>query len=184
MNDAYKQMIGSWIDAIGTMISGFSELRELAGLDEINNQLSVIGEALQAIGPAIAGSVQTTDSLDFAGNWINSAGAAASSVAAYLQGIENREEYIQLEVLGDSLQSLGGFASAVANYRTGEYQEAKGDALQGLGAGLEAIGSSYELRGREYIGQIFSTIGELLQAFGANYNARIMTDKYFHHLIF
>ncbi|MFA1819254.1 hypothetical protein ACDX78_03440 [Virgibacillus oceani] len=176
MTDNYKAFIGSWLDALGTIISALAEVRALSGLNDINNQLISIGEALQALGSAIIGTVSSTESLGFAGNWINGAGAAASSLAAYLQDIENGEENEQLEILGDTMQSLGSSISAVSDYQQGEEEMAIGNALQGLGAGLESIGGIMVLRG-EGAGQIISTIGAISQMIGSNYNALIITEE-------
>lgn len=180
MEDKYKQLIGSWADAIGTIISALAEVRESAGRNEINNRLIMVGEGLQAAGTAIIGTTPITDPLDFFGNWTNSAGAATSSTAAYLQGIdpENGDEGLRLEILGDSLQSLGASASAVASHMSGEERKAIGEGLQGLGTGLEAIGSALELRGEENT-QILLVIGATLQAIGSNFNAIIITEEVF-----
>jgi hypothetical protein len=125
---------------------------------------------------AIMGTASSTEPMNFAGNWINGAGAATSSLAAYLQDIENGEENERLEILGDSLQSLGSSTSAISNYRQGDDEMAIGNGLQGLGAGLESIGGVMVLRG-EGAGQILLTIGAIAQLIGSNYNALIITEE-------
>ncbi len=79
MDDEYKIVAGNWLDAIGNIISAIAEIRTLAGINDINNQLVEIGEGLQAVGNSLIGTVETDDYLDFSGNWIEGAGAVASS---------------------------------------------------------------------------------------------------------
>lgn len=47
--EEYIQVTGAWVDAIGTIVSAYAEMRALAGLDDMNNELSTIGEGLQAV---------------------------------------------------------------------------------------------------------------------------------------
>ncbi|WP_062047264.1 hypothetical protein [Bacillus sp. JCM 19034] len=181
MTDEEKLLTGSWLDAIGTLISAAAEIRALAGLNDINNKLVAIGEGLQATGTFLIGTVTTDDPLNFAGNWIDGAGAATSALAAYLQDIdeENEEDSNRLGILGDTFQAMGASISALADHIAGEEEYAIGNALQGLGAGLEAIGGVYDLRGRKE-GQLITTIGAILQALGSNYGAALLTRETFN----
>ena len=188
MVDEYKIVAGNWLDAIGNIISAFAEIRTLAGINDINNQLVAVGEGLQAVGNALIGTVETGDLLDFAGNWIEGAGAAASSIGAQLQYIdpENGEDNIRLGILGDAFQSIGSAFGTLAEYKAEDAKKAFviGNALQSLGAGLEAIGGVYELNEKEEQGQPITTIGAILQAAGANLNAitatKALKRKYIH----
>ncbi|ADU32337.1 DUF6944 family repetitive protein [Evansella cellulosilytica] len=179
MPDA-RVVAGNWIDAVGTIISAIAEVRELANVNEMNDLLVTIGEGLQAIGGSIASLTATDDDeLGFSGSWIDNAGAATSSIAAYLQHIdeENGDDNILLESLGDGLQSLGSFMSAISDYEAGEDTYALGNAIQGIGAGLESIAGIYELRELEVAGQPIGTIGAILQAIGQNLNAVTVTRE-------
>jgi hypothetical protein len=179
VTDDYKLVTSAWLDAIGTIISALAEMRELVGITEFNNRLVAIGEGLQAVGTMLVGTVTTDDPLNFAGNWIDGAGAAGSSIASYLKYLEpeNREGNIRLEILGDSFQSMGASISALADHLAGEDGLAFGNAAQGLGAGLEAIGANYILKDRREEGQLLMTIGAIIQAFGANFNAIVITRE-------
>ncbi|MCT8140024.1 hypothetical protein H1D32_21445 [Anaerobacillus sp. CMMVII] len=180
MDDQQKQVIGAWIDAIGTIISAVGELRELAGLNDINKKLVAIGDALQAVGPMIIGTAQIDDPLNFAGNWIDGAGAAAASLGAYREyiGVGDEEGNLRIEFLGYIFQSMGASLSALADYLAGEDELAVGNALQGLGAGLEAIGAIYLLSDRKQEGQPITALGAILQAIGSNYNAVVVTRDF------
>lgn len=180
MDDEQKLLVGAWLDAIGTIIAAVAEVRELSGIEENNNQLISIGEALQAVGTLLIGTVTTDDPLNFAGNWINGAGAAASSIGAYLQDLdpENGEENVRLETIGDAFQSMGAAISSLADHLAGEQDYALASAIESLGAGLEAIGGVYELRGKETEGQPIATIGAIIQAIGSNMNAILVSRDY------
>lgn len=84
MLDDDKLVTGAWLDAIGTIMSAVAEVRTLAGLNDINKKLVAIGEGLQAVAAIFIGTVTEEDPLNFLGNWIDGAGAAASSLGAYL----------------------------------------------------------------------------------------------------
>ncbi|WNF37223.1 hypothetical protein RJD24_01825 [Bacillaceae bacterium IKA-2] len=180
MVDNDKLVVGAWIDAIGTIISAIAEVRTLAGLDGSNNKLVAIGEGLQAFGTMLIGTVLEEDPLNFVGNWIDGAGAAASSLGAYFQytDIDNGVDSIRLAVIGDLFQSLGAAISAKADYLSKDIDNifAIGNGLQSLGAGLEAIGGVYELKERADEGQPLTTIGAILQAAGSNLNALALTN--------
>ncbi|MBM4763462.1 hypothetical protein [Bacillus sp. B15-48] len=176
--DEYKVLTGAWIDALGTIISAIAEIRALAGIDEINNKLVAIGEGLQAVGSLVVGTAFEEYPFGFAGNWIDGAGAATSSLAAYLQDVEGENpDNIRLEILGDSFQSVGASIAAAGDYIIGEHLFAIGNSIQALGAGLEAIGGMYELNDKEAKAQILSTIGAILQAIGSNFVAILLTDE-------
>lgn len=179
MIDDYKLVTGAWLDAIGTILSAIAEIRAFQGIDQINNQLVAVGEGLQAVGTMLVGTVTTDDPLNFAGNWIDGAGAATSSIAAYLQDVEHNtigeEDLLRIEILGDSLQAMGASISALADHLIGEHAFAFGNGLQGLGGILEATGEVYELRERE--GQPLITLGAILQAIGSNFNAVVATRE-------
>ncbi|WP_280772063.1 DUF6944 family repetitive protein [Salipaludibacillus daqingensis] len=170
MKEEYNQLTGAWLDAFGTIISAYGETRTLVGLNDINNQLLMIGDGLQAFGSGLEGTIAKDSSLDFAGNWIDGAGAATSSFTAYLEDrVETeRDELIQLGLLGSSFQSMGASMSALSDYLQEEYKYFVGNALQGLGAGLEAIGSLYVLNEKEMQGQYLKVLGATFQAIGSN----------------
>lgn len=179
MTDDEKLLIGAWLDAVGTIISAYGELRALAGFNNINSKLVAIGEGLQAIGTLLVGTVTTDDPLNFAGNWIDGVGAGVAGVGAYMQYLdpENGDDGVLLEVIGDVFQSMGAAISSYADRLAGEEGYAVGNAIQALGAGLEAVGGAYELNDREEEGQSITTIGAIIQAIGSNLNAILLTKE-------
>lgn len=179
MEDQERLLIGGWLDAVGTIISAIAEVRTLVGLNDVNNRLVAIGEGLQAVGTLLVGTVTEEDPLNFAGNWIDGAGAATSSIGAYMQDFnqENEKDGLLIETLGDALQSMGASLSAVADHLAGEEQYALGNAIQALGAGLEAIGGAIALNNKEEEARPIITIGAIIQAIGSNLNAIFYTKE-------
>ncbi|RXJ02779.1 hypothetical protein DS745_05570 [Anaerobacillus alkaliphilus] len=180
LSDREKILIGTWLDAIGTIISAIGETRELLGLNDINKLLVAIGDGLQGAGPFLIGTAREDEPLAFAGNWIDGAGGATASLGAYREfiGLGEEKDNLRIEFLGYILQSKGASLSAVADYLAGEEQLAVGNAIQSLGAGLEAIGAVLLIKDREREGVPITTLGAILQAIGANYNAIIITRDY------
>ncbi|SES64824.1 hypothetical protein SAMN05216389_101241 [Oceanobacillus limi] len=178
MTDEEKLVTGAWIDAAGTIIAAIASNRAFEESPSISNKLTAVGDGLQAVGTAFMASVTTDNHLSFTGNWIDTIGAAATSLAEYMQGLDETvdADFIRLEVLGESFQSIGASMSSFASYLLGEKELAIGNALQGLGAGLEAIGSVHELKGNQ-AGQIIGAIGAILQAIGSNYYAVVVTKE-------
>ncbi|PRR92602.1 MULTISPECIES: DUF6944 family repetitive protein [unclassified Bacillus (in: firmicutes)] len=177
-DDKHKILTGAWIDAFGKIISAIAEIRSLAGMNEINNKLVAIGEALQAVGSFVIAIASEEYSYAFTGNLIDGAGASTSSYAAYLQDVEGQNsDNLRLEILGDSFQSIGSSIIATGDYIIGEQLFAVGNSIQALGAGLEAIGGVYELKDKEEKAQILSTLGAISQAIGSNFVAILLTDE-------
>lgn len=168
-------LYGAWVDAIGTIVSAYAELREISGFNDENDKIVSIGEGLQAVGTAMMGIVTTEDLMNFAGTWVDAAGAATASLAAYRQSVEGGESdaNLRLEVLGDTFQAMGSAMSALAEYRAGVPYA--GNVLQSLGATLEALGALFEQKSREEQGQMLATVGAIIQATGANLNAVLIS---------
>ncbi len=176
--DDYKALIGAWIDAIGTIITAYSEMRAYVGLDEYNNQLVAIGDGLQALGTMIVGTVTEEYPIIFTGSWTQGAGAATSSYAAYLRQVEGEDdENVRLEIVGDSLQSLGASLVAFGEYSKGNNLYALTSSLQSLGAGLEAIAANYELASRPEA-RLIAMLGASIQALGSNLFAIKVTKEF------
>jgi hypothetical protein len=175
--DDFKALIGAWTDAVGTILSAYSEMRAFVGLDEYNNQLVAVGEGLQALGTMVVGTTTEDAPILFVGNWIDGTGAATSSYAAYLRQVQGEnEDNVRLEILGDSLQALGSFFAAFGEYLRGEDVYTFASSLQSLGAVLEAIAGNYELANRTEA-RLLALIGSSIQALGSNLFAIAVTKE-------
>ncbi|MDQ0256970.1 hypothetical protein J2S74_004415 [Evansella vedderi] len=161
MNEALI-LVGLLVEVIGQITSATSETRELLEESDLNILLTVIGEGLQSIGEALQG-IGVEDPVISASSYIESAGAGASSFAAWKELMENGEEAIKLGILGDGLQGLGAALSAEA----GDVPVLQlGDSLESIGATLESIGGVAELKGEEVHAQHLAVLGSWLQATG------------------
>lgn len=175
--DEFKAMVGAWSDAGGTILSAIAETRVYHGLEEWNNYMIAIGEALQAFGEILVGTSGHDGPLFYLGSWINEAGAATSSIAAYLTAVEgDQDAYIHIQILGEALQSMGSAFQSYGDYLLGNYIFSAGNALQSLGAGLESIAGLYDLQGKDEA-RLLAMIGSWIQASGSNLFAVEMTKN-------
>ncbi|WP_096201828.1 DUF6944 family repetitive protein [Bacillus sp. FJAT-45350] len=174
MNFEQLDVSGSWLDAIGQILSSIGETRNLVGLDDdLVYEIIKIGEGLQAFGNALQ-AIDEEEPIAEIGDWIEAAGAATASIAAARQLEEESIDNVRLEALGDSLQALGPvLASLVEEDR----RLLVSYFLQSIGAGLEAIGAVSEIHGKEGKGDILSTVGSWTQTSGSILQAVIVTYK-------
>lgn len=181
MNEEKKILIGSWIDAIGTDLVALGEMRELVGINTINNKIVAIGEALEALGTFLIGSGVADDPINFTGNLVDGFGAATAMAGNYKQYLdpENGDESISYEILGDILQAVGAAVAAKAEKKSGQLVQTLGNVLQSLGAGLEAFGAYLLLNDEEELGQWIVAKGAVIQSLGSNIFALIATKDYF-----
>lgn len=174
-----KSLSGNWLLTIGAIIVAIAESRELVGLNQVNNKLISTGEAVEALGTSLISMTETDDPINFFGYWTNTAGAATTSVAAYLQDMEDemvQEDGLNLEVLGEGLQSIGASISSYADLRMGNERSAIGNGIQGLGSAVETIGAVFEIR-KKPVGQLLAAIGAIIVAIGSKFGAIVTTKE-------
>ncbi|MFC0558494.1 DUF6944 family repetitive protein [Halalkalibacter alkalisediminis] len=173
MENQQLQLTGSWLDAIGQLLSSIGNTEQLVETTIANQKLILIGEGIQALGNALQ-AIGETNKLDRIGDWIEAAGAATSGIAVsqQLEAGEEDFESIRLEILGDMLQVLGPAISAVNKDDDTLLIAIR---LQIIGPGLEAIGGVYELSGLEQKGRFLTFIGSWIQTSGAFLQAIVLT---------
>jgi hypothetical protein len=54
MDNQSKQLIGSWTQAVGTVIAAFGSTPTIIILEEMQEDLNLVGNVLQATGNALA----------------------------------------------------------------------------------------------------------------------------------
>lgn len=176
MEDQELQLTGSWLDAIGQLLSSVGKTEQLITTTVANQKLVLLGEGTQALGNALA-AVGATNRLDLIGDWIESVGAATSALAVSLQleASEEDEESTRLEILGDVLQALG---PAISVINEEEQSLLVASRLQTIGASIEAIGGVYQLSNQEIKGRFITFIGSWIQTLGSVLAAIILTHHY------
>lgn len=180
MENQLKELFGSWIATIGTVMAAVGST-PLEGLnDEIGENLDLWGNTLQATGNALMADAQEGFSLGKLGNEIQAVGNStviAGMVIDFKDQIKQR-----LIINGNWLQALGGSLALPDELMQEESiirsLNITGNALQVIGNSLQAIGGIEELKDKniekknnrsndpslEFIGSWIQAIGSILTA--------------------
>ncbi|EMI09322.1 DUF6944 family repetitive protein [Anoxybacillus gonensis] len=156
-----KALIGSFIQAVGTVTSAVGSIPSLS--DKKQFALDLWGNVLQATGNALEADAETSDTLGVYGNEIQAIGNIT-----VIAGLLNKEGN-RLEITGNWLQSLGGLISFSDDWgdKHSSALNPIGNLLQAIGNALQAIGGIYEERGNKTEGQSLGIVGSWVQAIGS-----------------
>ncbi|WP_102272599.1 DUF6944 family repetitive protein [Cytobacillus massiliigabonensis] len=148
MNNQQKQLIGSWIQAGGTVIAAFGSTPSQILTEEDQFNLSLWGNVLQGVGNALVADGTETVSLSKLGNEVQAIGNT-TVVGGML--IDFKEETKKILIIdGNWLQAVGGgMAAADAIDDEASLEKALnviGNLLQVIGNSLQAIAGIYELK--------------------------------------
>ncbi|NMH70802.1 hypothetical protein HF072_18655 [Bacillus sp. RO3] len=184
---------GAWTQVIGTVIAAIGEtviIQEERNKQEqpigfrlvsIGNGIEATGNALQGVGAEKLSDGSFEETIRVIGDWIQASGNATNVVAAELQFAGRELEGLNLDVLGDTVQSIGaGLEAYGATLETREFSDllAAGNTLQSLGAAIEAIGEVYILKEKKDIGLQITAFGSYAQAAGATIAAIALTKQF------
>ncbi|MGG3574172.1 hypothetical protein ABES25_02130 [Bacillus gobiensis] len=167
MDHLLKGLLGSWIQAIGTVLSAIGST-PLQGVDEeFLNNLNLWGNVLQATGNALMADAQETISLEKIGNEIQAIGNTTVIAGMVIEFDEDTKQVLIIK--GNFLQALGGGVSLSdeldGRKTLDEVFGIIGNILQIIGNSLQAWGGIYELK--EEDGQSLEVNGSWIQAVGA-----------------
>ncbi|WP_417899186.1 hypothetical protein ABN702_01930 [Bacillus haimaensis] len=168
MDSENKILIGSWIQAVGTVLSAVSSTRFLVRVEEQSEGLDMVGNVLQATGNALEADGQEGYTIGKIGNGIQAIGNIT-----VISGLLIEEDTIirdKLFISGNLLQALGG-AAALRDEWDGPDVDTMaiiGNLLQVIGNSLQAIGGANEIKTgeSESIEAIINT-GSWIQAIGS-----------------
>ncbi|WP_330948816.1 DUF6944 family repetitive protein [Virgibacillus sp. MG-45] len=170
VNRAVKEVIGSWIQATGTVIAAIGVTPSKLISKEMGYDLDLWGNVLQASGNALQANGEL--SLNKIANEIQAIGNI-SVVTGFLANDESKLKDV-LIIKGDLLQALGGGIISVVDFERRESEEQiiiiLGNVLQTIGNSIQAIGAKYELKdGKEMKqkGKTFILVGSWIQATGS-----------------
>ncbi|MGD6832675.1 DUF6944 family repetitive protein [Sutcliffiella halmapala] len=168
MNSEKKILVGSWIQAVGTVISAVSSTRFLVRVEEQSEGLDIVGNVLQATGNALEADGQEGFTFGKLGNEIQAAGNIT-----VISGLLIDEETIirdKLFISGNLLQALGA-ATALGDEWDGAEADTMtiiGNLLQVIGNSLQAIGGAEEIKtGESESTEAVITTGSWVQAIGS-----------------
>ena len=155
MDNQLKQLIGSWIQAIGTVTSAVGSTHALINREDHRRDLNLWGNVLQGTGNALVADGIGRFSLDKVGNQTQAVGNT-TVVAGILMPFEEETKQ-RLNINGNWLQALGGGVSAAdavddeASLVTA--LNIIGNILQVIGNSLQAIAGTNELKGTKEQGR-------------------------------
>ncbi|MBM7571648.1 DUF6944 family repetitive protein [Aquibacillus albus] len=167
MNNDQKAVLGSWIQAIGTIISaiGSTPFKIPA---KLLNDLDLIGNVLQGSGNALMADSIKPFTLNKIGNQIQAIGNT-TIVTQYIINFNDKTAQ-ELEIKGDLFQAVGGgIAFSTQNWEEKpsmeEIYSTYGNLLQVIGNSMQSIAGGIEQKGGD--GQVMNTVGSWIQAIGA-----------------
>jgi len=154
-------IVGSWLDAIGTVLAAIGSTPSKVLTKTILNDLIFIGNALQGLGSAFVVESPETLANDRVGSAIQSIGNL-TVITGLLQ--EDKRTSILWNRKGNLLQALGGGVSFNYNGQLTSINNI-GNGLQVIGNSLQAFSLKERLLDTEE-GQLLETTGSWIQAIG------------------
>jgi hypothetical protein len=177
MDNAFKSTFGSWIQAIGTVLSAIGNTPSKTLPEDTLDNIDIVGNELQATGNALeADAIADPASLTKIGNQIQSIGNLTVLTGMMMDFNEVTEQ--ELIIKGNLLQALGGSAAVADSLdeeRTlNELLSIYGNGLQVIGNTLQAISGILELN-HEDSGDL-NVAGSWIQAVGAVLSALVQSQ--------
>ncbi len=159
-----NSLLGSWEQAIGTVLSAVGNTPSIALTSEVKENLDLIGNVMQATGNALLVEHFSLEELKSLGNEIQAIGNATEVVSLHLPVSVSSKKLLNIQ--GDILQALGGsinFAEELHKELTIEViYSAFGNLLQVIGNSLQALSTQNTTKAGE-----LNAIGNWIQATGA-----------------
>lgn len=180
VDNQIKELFGSWVQAIGTFIAAVGATPSSILTDQQLNNLSLIGNGLQAIGNALIADTIEQFNLEKIGNKLQAIGNSTvfSGMVLPVHDITSQE----LVIKGNWLQALGGCSAIGDGFaqldEPGEAINVISNLLQGIGNSLQAIGGIEQLRsGNEEDGEVEQVLGSWIQTVGSVLGALEVTKE-------
>ncbi|MGE7779499.1 DUF6944 family repetitive protein [Peribacillus sp. NPDC097264] len=146
MGNQFKETFGSWVQAIGTVLSAIANTPTLVPEEETATNLDVVGNVLQGTGNAVIADGEEAFTLDQIGSAIQAIGN--STVITGLIGDFSDETKQILVIDGNFIQALGGGVSAadITENSPAEGINIVGNILQAVGNSLQALAGIIDLK--------------------------------------
>lgn len=160
MDNQTKEILGAWIQAIGTVTSAIGSTPSKVLSTDFLNALDLWGNVLQASGNALQADAEEEITFGKIGNEIQSIGNS-TVVAGILLNVEEETKQ-RLVITGNWLQALGGVTALGDDLQgsssPGQLYNFNGNLLQSIGNSLQALSGVYELK---KVDQIYTYSNEL-----------------------
>ncbi|WP_223701546.1 DUF6944 family repetitive protein [Sutcliffiella deserti] len=182
-----KILLGSWTQALGTVLAALGSTPSFTKLKFLEENLSFIGNVLQATGNGLEAEGQEPYSYAKLGNEIQALGNITVIIGLIIT--KEEEQSLRLFISGNLLQALGAVISLgdllEERFSMDSYVSFNGNMLQAIGNSLQAIGDRMKLEmviGREdplksERADLIITKGSWIQAAGAIILAVAETKK-------
>ena len=166
MDSELKALLGSWIQAIGTLLPALGNTPSLKISKSVQTYLSLIGNTMQATGNALIVESASDISLSTVGNKIQAIG---NSIVVLSIFVHSKGTQKNLNIKGDLLQSLGSIVSIpdylqIESKSLNDILNLYANILQATGNALQALAVKL---GPNEQGQLINLIGSWLQTIGA-----------------
>ncbi|MGM7703217.1 DUF6944 family repetitive protein [Pseudalkalibacillus sp. Hm43] len=169
-NTQVIEITGSWTQAVGTILSAIGSTPSFQLPKEVNKQLRIVGNVLQALGNAIQ-AFGAPITLESTGNRIQAVGnlTVIYGIVAELPYVQ-KQEY---QIAGNWLQALGALLAVFEQLKDirNEFLNILGNTLQTWGNSLQAIGGILGLRGDQITSTSLGVNGSWIQALGSVFTA-------------
>ncbi|WP_243292586.1 hypothetical protein [Bacillus sp. FJAT-47783] len=167
MENNQKALLGSWIQASGTVLSAIGSTPTNVISDDLLDDLNLLGNVLQATGNALIADTEKGVTLDKIGNIVQSIGNSTVITGLLINFDEETKQILNIQ--GNWLQALGGgvsFADAFGQEPSIDVLfNLYGNLLQTIGNSLQAISGVIDLKNKN--GQKLNVIGSWVQAIGS-----------------
>ena len=165
-----KEIIGSWMQAIGNAIEAYGSTPSIPLDDETRDDLNRVGLTMQATGAGLTADGQgNLYSYEYAGSVINAIGSIKELLPLIWNFSSLEIDYL-LESRGNILQGLGTALQAYDEFTngtpSGAYEGIIGNSLQTIGCMISVLGIKVELTD-QLNGQIINAIGSWVQTLGS-----------------
>lgn len=145
-SNQFLETVGSWVQAIGTVLSAIANTPTLVPEEDSATNLDVVGNVLQGTGNALIADGEEGLTLNKIGSSVQAIGN--STVITGLIGDFPEETKEKLVIDGNFLQALGGGVSAadITENSPAEGINIVGNLLQTIGNSLQAFAGIIDLK--------------------------------------
>lgn len=181
MGGSNTLLIGSWINAIGTIVVALSEIKDLTSDQPVSDTIVELAGIMELLGLALM-RIDIEEGLDEGtDNMIESFGDADDEELTYLSLVNPSLFGFSLfqQIIGGVMDAaISAFSPQTTNFDSEEEKLLISKLLQSLGIGLELLGVFTESKGDVETADFIAAQGSIIQSVGALIFAGITTKEY------
>ena len=171
MNNHWKELIGSFLSAIGTIQAAIGNTPQFHLAQQQNDQLRLIGNVLQALGSGLSADGQGSFSLEKLGDELQAVGNSTVVAGMLMYGKTDTITEQKFSITGTWMQALGSFVGLGDEFfdstTDGRIENIIGNLLQGIGNSLQAIGGIQDLHDGHSEQSQIGVVGSWIQSVGS-----------------